>query len=113
MRMLVKGFHSLIYVFMSFCVLYLVYGGITGTRNLFLWIAIGLIIGETLVLLANGRQCPLKTMALQMGDESGDDLIADWLLPKWAVPLTVPTCSALAIFGLVLVVVNLIVGRGA
>lgn len=102
----IKLLHSLIYLFMSACVGYLLYAAASGTRDRLLALAVGAILLETVVLLANGRRCPLSTLARRLGDETGDDLIADLLLPRWAIRLTVPVCGLLATLGLVVVLLD-------
>ena len=76
---LLKLVHSLIYVFMAACLGYLFYAGVTATYDWKLVFAIGMIFLEGAILLVSGRRCPLSTLAKKLGDESGDDLIEDFL----------------------------------
>ena len=101
---LLKLVHSLIYVFMSACLGYLFYAGVTATYDWKLVFAGGMICLEGVILLLSGRRCPLSTLAKRLGDESGNDLIGD-LLPAWAVRLTVPFCTLVFVSGLVLLLV--------
>ena len=78
---LLKLVHSLIYIFMSACVGYLFYASMTATYDWKLIFAVGMIGLEGVVLLLSGRRCPLSTLAKRLGDESGNDLIGDYLLP--------------------------------
>jgi hypothetical protein len=103
---LIKLLHSLIFVFMSTCVGYLFYASFTATYDWKLAFVIGVILLEGVILLLSGRRCPLSTLARKLGDETGDDLIADYLLPKWAVRKTVPFCTLIFVSGLVLVAVT-------
>ena len=103
---LLKLFHSLIYLFMSLCIGYVYYAALTKTYDWKLAFAIGLIVLESVVLLLSGRRCPLTILAKRLGDETGDDLIADYLLPNWAVRLTVPFCSLVFILGLALLLLT-------
>jgi hypothetical protein len=102
----IKLLHSLIFVFMSACVGYLFYASLTATYDWKLAFVIGVILLEGVVLLLSGRRCPLSTLARRLGDETGDDLIADYLLPKWAVRKTVPFCTLVFVSGLVLVIIT-------
>jgi hypothetical protein len=103
---LIKLGHSLIYVFMSLCLGYLFYAGITATYDWKLAFAIGMIVLETVVLSLSGWRCPLSTLARQLGDETGNDLFSDYLLPSWATRLTVPFCSFVFVSGLVLLAIS-------
>lgn len=98
---LIKLVHSFIYVFMSACLVYLYYASLTRTYDWKLAFAVGMIVLETLILLVSGRRCPLSTYARRLGDKTGNDLLGDHL-PQWAVKRTVPICTFVFIFGLVL-----------
>ncbi|MBN1223916.1 MAG: hypothetical protein JXB23_11770 [Candidatus Aminicenantes bacterium] len=49
----IKLFHTAIFVFMTVCTGYIIYCGITGSRNWVLLVTIGFIFLEGLVLLLN------------------------------------------------------------
>jgi hypothetical protein len=103
---LIKFGHSLIYLFMSSCLGYLFYAGITATYDWKLAFALGMIVLETIVLALSGWRCPLSTWAKKLGDETGNDLLSDYVLPSWATRLTVPFCSLVFISSLVLLVIS-------
>jgi hypothetical protein len=103
---LIKLGHSLIYLFMSFCLVYLFYAAITATYDWRLVFATGMIVLETIVLALSGWRCPLSTWARKLGDATGNDLLADYILPDWAAKLTVPFCSFVFISGLVLLAIS-------
>ena len=66
---------------------------------------------EVVVYLGNGARCPMTKLALRLGDETGDDFIADIFLPKWFAPLIPPICGVLAVIGMVMVGLRLLIGR--
>ena len=103
--LLIKLLHSLIYLFMSACIAYLYVAAFTGRFDRWLWLALAALGVELVALLLSGRRCPLTLLALRLGDETGDDLIADLLLPKSVVRRTVPVCGALMVIGLLSVLV--------
>ena len=105
---LIKLLHSLIYLFMSACIGYLYVAALTRSYDWKLGGAIGAIAVELVALLLSGRRCPLTLLALRLGDETGDDLIADLLLPEWAVRRTVPACTLFVVAGAILLVVSLV-----
>jgi hypothetical protein len=81
----IKLLHSIIFVFMSSCIGYLFYASFTATYDWKLAFVTSVLLLEGVSLLFSGRRCPLSTYARKLGDESGNDLIADYLLPQWAV----------------------------
>ena len=112
---LIKSGHSLIYLFMSTCLGYMFYSAITATYDWKLAVAVGMIVLESVVLALSGWRCPLSTWARKLGDKTGNDLLADYVLPNWAAKLTVPFCSFVFISGLVLLVISylhVVAGKG-
>jgi hypothetical protein len=103
---LIKFGHSLIYLFMSSCLGYLFYASITATYDWKLAVALGMIVLEVIVLSLSGWHCPLSTLARKLGDETGNDLLSDYVLPSWATRLTVPFCSLVFVSGLVLLIIT-------
>jgi hypothetical protein len=75
----IKAFHSLIFFFMSGCLIYIFYAGITRTFNMILLIAIIAILTEGLVLIFNKWRCPLTSFAEKYGAEKGT--VTDMFLP--------------------------------
>ena len=102
----VKSIHTLIFLGMSACILYVLYAGLTHTYDGFLIVALGAVVIETAVYLANGRRCPLTALAKRYGDQTGNDWIADIFLPAWFAPYIPPVCGGLFVLGLVVLVVN-------
>lgn len=85
---------------MSTAVVYILVCGLTGRRDSALWIAIGLILFECLVFLSNRSRCPLTTLAIELGDATGNDYLSDRLLPQAWIRYTVPVCGGLFALGL-------------
>lgn len=104
----IKLFHSVIYLFMSVCILYIFYCGVSGRLDRWLWIALGFITAEIIALVSNRMRCPLTTLALHYGDKTGDDLIADWFLPGWMVQYTVPFWMVILGIGFSLIMLRLV-----
>jgi hypothetical protein len=106
MLALIKTVHTVIFLFMSGCILYILYAGITQTYTPLLVVAVGSILVESAVYLGNRRRCPLTALARRYGDPTGHDWIMDIFLPKWAADLIFPVCGSL----LVLAFLSLVVG---
>jgi hypothetical protein len=62
----IKSIHTIIFLFMSACLIYILYCGITETYNLLLLLAISAIVIEGIALLINRGRCPLTTL-IDMG----------------------------------------------
>jgi hypothetical protein len=103
---LVKSVHSVIFVFMSICVLYVLYAALTRTYNVWLLVALLAVTLESIVYFANGRRCPLTQLARRYGDDTGDEWVVDLFLPRRCVPLIVPVCGFLFVAGVLVLLVN-------
>jgi hypothetical protein len=93
---------------MSSALVYIFYGGITGTYNWVLFFAIGAIFIEGAVLIFNRFQCPLANLARRYGDKKGS--VTDMFYPKWFVPHVFRVSTILFVIGLVLLVVRYFAG---
>ena len=77
----VKLVHSAIFLGVAASVAHVFYAGITGRNSRLTRIALSLALGESLVFAANGFNCPLRTLAEELGAESGQ--VTDIFLPRW------------------------------
>ena len=75
----IKLFHSLVFVFMLACLVYILYSGITKIFNWVLFLAIIAILIEGIALILNKWRCPLTTLAEKYGAEKGT--VTDIFLP--------------------------------
>ena len=96
----IKLIHITIFIFMSSCLIYILYSGITKTYNWALLLAISAILIEGIVLCFNRWQCPLTNLAMKYGDEKGS--ITDMFYPKWLVPHVFQLNTVLFVIGLIL-----------
>ncbi|HOY13891.1 MAG TPA: hypothetical protein PLY70_12160 [Saprospiraceae bacterium] len=77
----VKALHTLIWVFFNFVLGYIIYAIIQNKIDGYLWIAIGLIIVEALILFRFNYVCPLTIIARRYSDSQKDNF--DIYLPNW------------------------------
>lgn len=103
---LIKGVHTAIFLFMSACILYVLYAGINRIYDWKLAFAIAAVVLEVIVYLAYGRRCPLTDLARQYGDTTGNDYLADIFLPAWAARLIPPVCGGLFVLSLFVLAVS-------
>jgi len=78
---ILKLVHSVIFIFQSLCLLYILYCAVTGTFNWILLVAIVAILVNGLVLLLNRWRCPFTTIAERLGTEKGS--VTDIFLLNW------------------------------
>jgi hypothetical protein len=105
---LLQLIHTAVFFFASGCVLYVVYCGLVGRTNTFLWtsMAVASLIGAANFL--NGFECPLTTLIYHL---AGRRDIADIFLPYWFARMIMPVSAAIFSFGVVLVARNHYRGR--
>jgi hypothetical protein len=106
----IKFFHTLVFLVESAAILYIIYSGITNTGGTALAIAIGLVLAEVVVFTANGMHCPLSQIARDLGDQTGNDFVADMFLPQRFARMIPFGCGGLATIGLLLVAVRVLTG---
>jgi hypothetical protein len=77
---IVKGIHSVIWVFFNAVIVYLYYAVISGKIDYWVWIAIGIILLEGMVLLIFKRSCPITLIARKYSNSTKDNF--DIFLPN-------------------------------
>lgn len=78
---IVKWIHSVIWVFFNGVIVYLYYAAISGNIDYWVWIAIGVILLEGIVLLIFKRSCPITLVARKYSDSTKENF--DIFLPNW------------------------------
>ena len=84
----VKIAHTVIFWFLSACVLYTLYSGVADRVTWLTWVAAGFVLVESVVLVAFGWVCPLTLVAERLGAARGS--VADIFLPKWLADRILP-----------------------
>lgn len=87
----IKLLHTVIFWVLSLCVLYSLFSGISGHITAWTWLAVGLVLIESIVLMVSGWTCPLTLLAEHLGAERGS--VADLFLPKWFAERIFPVCG--------------------
>lgn len=100
---LLQVVHTAVFFFASGCVLYVVYCGLVGQTNVFLWtsMSVASLIGAANFL--NGFECPLTTLIYHL---AGRRDIADIFLPYRFARLIMPVSAAVFTLGVALVARN-------
>lgn len=108
----IKSLHSAIYLVMSASILYVLYCGVVARRDVWLWLALGLVTLECLVYLGNRARCPLSDLAVRLGDDTGNDYLSDWVCPGPWIRHTARIWGGVFGLGVVLVLLSWVTGRG-
>jgi hypothetical protein len=102
----IKLAHTVIFWVLSFCVLYSLYSGVAGRITAWTWVAVGMLLVESVVLVAFRWTCPLTILAQRQGAVQGS--VADLFLPKWFADRIFPVCGTLYGIALLLIGVRLL-----
>ena len=97
----IKSVHTLIFVGMGFCVLYILYSGLTGRVSRLTKVSFAVVSGEALIFFGNGQRCPLSDLAEDLGAAHGT--VGDIFLPDWLarrIPQISSTLLAGSLIGL-------------
>jgi hypothetical protein len=87
----IKFVHTLIFWILSLCVLYSLTSGVSGNITPWTWVAVGLVLIESVVLMISGWTCPLTLLAEHLGAKHGS--VVDIFLPKWFADRIFPICG--------------------
>jgi tetrahydromethanopterin S-methyltransferase subunit E len=102
----IKVVHTLIFWVLSGCVVYALYCGVADRVTAWTWVAVGLLLIESVILAASGWTCPLTLLAERQG--AGRGSVADIFLPKWCADRIFPVCGTAYGLAVVLIVWRLL-----
>jgi hypothetical protein len=95
--------HTMIFLFASACILYVVYCGIAGKTNKYLWASIAIVFLIGLTYAVNGFECPVATVVHHL---AGRRDVPDILFPDWFARKIMPVSTVVYIAGIALVARN-------
>ena len=102
--LVIKLVHTLIWLFFVFAIFYILFSGISNRINIYTWIAIGLIVGEGLVLFIFNKFCPLTLLARKYSDSSKDNF--DIFLPNWLARHNKIIFTTIYLIGVIIVLIR-------
>ena len=102
----IKLLHSIIWVFFVMVIFYILYSGIANEISTLTWIAIGLVIGEGIVLLIFNMFYPLTIIARKYSDS--DKANFDIFLPHWLAKYNKIIFTTIYLAGLLIVLLRTI-----
>ena len=97
----IKVVHTVIFWVLSICVVYVLFSGVADRVTSWTYVAILLLLVESVVLVAFRWTCPLTLLAERQGAVRGE--VADIFLPKWFADRIFPLCGTL--FGIAVILV--------
>jgi hypothetical protein len=99
---LIKTLHTVVWLFFNVVLFYMAYAVIMNKIDKWVWIGIGLIVLEGVVLIIFNKMCPLTIVARKYSDSTKDNF--DIYLPNWLAKwnkLIYTTLFVLIICGLI------------
>jgi hypothetical protein len=78
---LIKTIHTIVWIFFNLVLIYMAYEVIFNKIDNFIWIGIGLIVLEFIVLLFFKMMCPLTIVARKYSNSNKENF--DIYLPNW------------------------------
>ncbi len=103
----IKIIHTAIWLFFNVVIVYLFYAVITNMIDKWVWICIGFILMEGVVLVVFKRMCPITLIARKYSDSTKDNF--DIYLPNWLAKYNKSIYSTLFAIIIVLLTYRLII----
>lgn len=97
----IKLLHTAIWCVLAAAVLYVLYAGLFDRVNALVWVSIGLVLMEGIILLICKWRCPLTLLGYKYTDDPAVGF--DIFLPAWLAKHNKTIFTALFSIGLVLV----------
>lgn len=97
----VRLLHTLIYVINGTACFFVLFAGVTGRVDIWLWVAIALVAIEAVILFANGIKCPMSPLAERYGAKT-TDVLYDTFIPERLTRHTFWFFSLVVLLGLAL-----------
>ncbi|MFC1730060.1 hypothetical protein ACFL6I_06955 [candidate division KSB1 bacterium] len=102
----IKIVHTLIWSFFVIAIFYILFSGISNKINSYTWFAIGLVIGEGIVLIVFKLFCPLTILARKYSDSKKDNF--DIFLPNWLARNNKIIFTTIYLLGLIIVLIRVV-----
>lgn len=102
----IKFIHTIIWLFYVFIIGYILYASVSNIINFYLFIAIGFVVLEGIILLIFKWKCPLTVLGYKYSDnhEVGFDIF----LPKWLAKNNKSIFSSIFAIGVIITIYRLL-----
>jgi hypothetical protein len=103
---LIKVIHTVIWLFFNCVIFYLLFAVIVNKIDQWVWICLGLIVLEVMVLLVFKSSCPLTLMARKYSDSQKENF--DIYLPNWLAKHNKAIYTAIVLISIGILVYRLV-----
>ncbi|PKM93505.1 MAG: hypothetical protein CVU84_15105 [Firmicutes bacterium HGW-Firmicutes-1] len=104
----IKTIHTIIWLFFVFVIGYILYASITNKMDVLLFVAIGLVVLELIVLIIFKWRCPLTIMGNKYTNNT--EIGFDIFLPKWLAKNNKTIFGIIFMIGLLITLYRLFIG---
>ncbi|GFZ76189.1 hypothetical protein GCM10011531_01270 [Aquaticitalea lipolytica] len=101
---LIKSVHTLVWLFFNVVIFYLLFAAITYKIDKLIWISIGLIVLEGIVLLIFKMFCPLTIIARKYSDSTKENF--DIFLPNWLAKYNKLIYTSIFVIALIILLIQ-------
>ncbi len=103
---IIKMVHTMIWIFFNIVIFYLLYSVIRNKIDKWVWICLGLILLEGLVLLIFKMFCPITVVARKYSNSVKDNF--DIYLPNWLARHTKRIYTTIVLIGVLILIYRLL-----
>lgn len=103
---LVKMIHTLVWIFFNVVIFYLLYAVIANRIDRRVWICVGLILLEGIVLLVFRNVCPITNVARLYSKSTKENF--DIYLPNWLAKYNKPIYTGIVFVAVLLLIYRLV-----
>ena len=104
--LIIKSIHTLIWLFFNVVIFYLLYAVLINKVDVWVWICIGLVLLEGIVLLLFNMFCPLTLLARKYSNSSKENF--DIFLPNWLAKYNKLIYTSIFVFTILLLIYRVI-----
>ena len=102
---LVKTIHTIIWLFFNVVIFYLLYATIVNKIDKWVWICIGFILLEGIILIVFKKICPVTLIARKYSNSQKDNF--DIYLPNWLARYNKEIYSIIVLIAIVILIYRL------
>ena len=103
---LLRSLHTIIWVFYNIVIFYLLYAVIVNKIDRWVWICLGLIVLEGLILLVFKSFCPITVVARKYSDSEKDNF--DIYLPNWLAKYNKRIYTSIVMIAVIILIYRLV-----
>jgi hypothetical protein len=103
---LIKTIHTIIWLFFNVVIFYLLYAVIVNKIDKWIWICIGLILLEGIILIVFKRVCPVTLIAKKYSNSTKDNF--DIYLPNWLARHNKKIYSIIVLIAVIILIYRLL-----